>query len=108
VWQTHKDYDKIISDMWTATVREEGQQGLAHALSQMQSDMSSWGNKTFGNFKHRLSVLRKELERCRKRSVHVGPSHDEMKIMEKIDEVLYQEEVWIRHRSRVMWLKAGD
>jgi hypothetical protein len=108
VWQTHKDHDKIVSDMWNATTHEGGQQGLARALGKMQTGMSSWGKETFGNFKHRLTVLRKELERHRKRSVNAGPSHEEKKLMEKINEVLYQEEVWIRQRSRAMWLKAGD
>jgi hypothetical protein len=28
--------------------------------------------------------------------------------MNKINEVLYQEEIWIKHRARVNWLKSGD
>jgi hypothetical protein len=102
VWQTHKDYDTVISNMWNSTAKGQGQEGFASALQQMETNLSSWGNNTFGNFKNRLSVLRKALERARRASVHSGPSPEERKIFEKINEVLDQEEVWIRQRSRVM------
>jgi hypothetical protein len=37
-----------------------------------------------------------------------GPSKEERDVMAEINKVLAQEEIWIKQRSRVQWLKAGD
>ena len=44
----------------------------------------------------------------RRISLGRGPSPEEKKIMERINEVLFQEEIWIKQRSRVNWLRSGD
>lgn len=67
----------------------------------MQNGLSSWGTATFGDFKKKLSNLRRELDRVRRISLGRGPSSEENKIMERINEVLFQEEIWIKQRFRV-------
>jgi hypothetical protein len=37
-----------------------------------------------------------------------GPSPEEKRLMERINEVLFQEEIWVKQRSRINWLKLGD
>lgn len=74
----------------------------------MQNGLSSWGTATFGDFKKKLNNLRRELDRVRRISLGRGPSSEEKKIMERINEVLFQEEIWIKQRSRVNWLRSGD
>ena len=37
-----------------------------------------------------------------------GPSDEEVVTAQKLREALRQEEVWVRQRSRVRWLRAGD
>jgi hypothetical protein len=108
VWQTHGDYDKVVVDLWQKAERGVGLEGFAKTLSSLQSGLSSWGTATFGDFKKKLGNLRRELERVRRFSMGRGPSTEEKRIMERINEVLYQEEIWIKQRSRVNWLKSGD
>ncbi|KAK1661182.1 hypothetical protein QYE76_049341 [Lolium multiflorum] len=108
VWQTHGDYDKVVVDLWQKALRGVGLEGFAKTLSSMQNGLSSWGTATFGDFKKKLSNLRRELDRVRRISLGRGPSPEEKKIMERINEVLFQEEIWIKQRSRVNWLQSGD
>uniref|UniRef100_A0A0A9A9B2 Uncharacterized protein n=1 Tax=Arundo donax TaxID=35708 RepID=A0A0A9A9B2_ARUDO len=67
-----------------------------------------WSSKAFGNIQRNLSKLRRQLEICHKQSLYTGPSKQELKIMDKINQLLYQEEIWMKQRSRVTWLKDGD
>ena len=38
----------------------------------------------------------------------VGPTDEEKSTVKKLKEALHQEEVWLRQRSRVPWLREGD
>jgi hypothetical protein len=108
VWQTHGDYDKVVTDLWQKAERGVGLEGFARTLSSLQSGLSSWGASTFRDFKKKLGNLRRVLEQVRRVSMGRGPSMEEKRIMERINGVLYQEEIWIKQRSRVNWLKSGD
>jgi hypothetical protein len=108
VWQTHADYDRIVNDLWGKTEKGTGLSGFANSLSSLQTGLESWGTSTFGNFKRKHQNLPKELDRVRRNSMGGGPSVEEKRLMEKINEVLYQEEIWIKQRARVNWLKSGD
>ena len=67
----------------------------------LRGGLQTWSTATFGNFKKKLTNLRRELDRVRRGSVGRDPSGEENKIMESINEVLYQEEVWLKQRTRV-------
>jgi hypothetical protein len=53
-------------------------------------------------------MLQKELGELRSKPDRVGPSHGELKVVEKLTKVLHQEEVMWRQRSRIQWLSEGD
>ena len=50
----------------------------------------------------------KKIERLRRHAVGRGPLAEEMETTRKLREALKKEEVWLRRRSRVRWLRAGD
>jgi hypothetical protein len=90
VWQTHAVYDRIVNDLWGKTEKGTCPTGFANSLFSLQTGLESWGMSTFGNFKRKLQNLRKELDRVRRNSMGGGPSGEEKRLMEKINEVLYQ------------------
>jgi hypothetical protein len=108
VWQTHGDYDRVVSQLWEGENKGNGLGGFANTLKCMKTALDVWGTANFGNFKKNLDNLRKELERVRMQSVGRGPLSEEKKLMERINDTLYQEEIWIKQRSRINWLNSGD
>ena len=108
VWQTHADYDKLVISKWNKGAGREGLSGVVDALQALQSNLSKWGAEEFGCLARKVRKLRDRLNRLRYRSVGRGPSDEEKAIGIQLREALRQEEIWIRQRSRVQWLREGD
>jgi hypothetical protein len=52
--------------------------------------------------------LRNKLEHLRTGSKGRGPSEEEKAIVKKLKRALHQEEIWMKQRSRILWLHEGD
>jgi hypothetical protein len=99
---------KKIAEVWKDKCQSSGLAGVAKTLKDMQGELANWGKSNLGNFKEKLAKLRQELGRARMKSVGRGPSQEEKNIMGWINRVLHQEEIWIKQRARIQWLRAGD
>ncbi|KAM0866346.1 hypothetical protein ACQ4PT_042693 [Festuca glaucescens] len=108
VWQTHVDYDQLVLSSWQKGAGTDGLGGVIQALNTMQTNLSSWGAKEFGDLARKGRKLRQKLERMRSRSVGRGPTDEEKAIVKQLRETLRQEEIWMKQRSRVQWLREGD
>jgi hypothetical protein len=108
VWQTHVDYDKLILDKWQRGAGQQGLSGVVDALSNLQTNLSVWGAKEFGCLARKVRKLREKLNKLRTRSVGRGPNEEEKSIVKQLKEALRQEEIWMKQRSRVQWLREGD
>jgi hypothetical protein len=108
VWQTHPDYDRLVLDSWRRGAGADGLGGVVQALSTMQNKLSTWGAKEFGCLARKARKLRQKLNNLHSRSVGRGPTDEEKATTKKLHEVLRQEEIWMRQRSRVQWLREGD
>lgn len=78
------------------------------AFYSVQENLGSWGEREFGNLAKKVRKLQKNLERLRMASVGQGPNEEEKAVAAQLREALRQEEIWIKQRSRVLWLRAGD
>ena len=107
VWQSHADYDDLVNESWQRLNQGQGLAGIACTLSKMQGELGAWGAKEFGNLSKTVKTLQKKIERLRRHAVGRGPSPEELATAQKLREALNQE-VWLRQRSRVRWLRAGD
>ncbi|XP_075669968.1 uncharacterized protein LOC142639710 [Castanea sativa] len=67
----------------------------------------AWSRDVFGNTKHRLEAKQRALEELAGRGY--GDNLVEInKVRGEINELLHQEEIFWRQRSRAIWLPAGD
>jgi hypothetical protein len=58
VWQTHMDYDKLVTDNWLRGSGQQGLAGLVNALHQLQGKLSNWGSEEFGCLARTVRQLR--------------------------------------------------
>jgi hypothetical protein len=108
VWQTHIDYEKLIAESWRKNQNAHGLQGVVESLISLQNDLEPWSVQEFGCLPRKVRKLKQKLESLRCRSVGRGPTEEEKSIVKQLREALRQEEVWMRQRSRVQWLRDGD
>ena len=48
VWQTHRDYDQLVSETWCGHARAPGLQGISDSLDILRRTLGPWGAKEFG------------------------------------------------------------
>jgi hypothetical protein len=77
-------------------------------LSSLSDSLSSWGSTTFGHVRKEIKRLKRDLEILRAAPLRVGPSYEELKVVDRLVELHHREELMWRQRSRVQWLSEGD
>lgn len=79
-----------------------------YALTSVQEKLGAWGDREFGNITKKVQKLQKNMERLRAASIGRGPNAEELSVAAQLQETLRQEEVWLKQRSRIDWLRKGD
>jgi hypothetical protein len=74
----------------------------------IQVKLTTWGAEEFGKLSPIVQKLRQKLEQMRLNLVGRGPTNEEGAVVKKLWQALHREEIWIRQRSRVLWLREGD
>ena len=108
IWQTHVDYERIVTECWHNQQHSPGLQGVMESLGALQQRLDPWGKKEFGCLRRTVRKLQQKLDKLRRLSIGRGPNEEEKSTVIKLREALRQDEIWVRQRSRVLWLRDGD
>jgi hypothetical protein len=107
-WQREEGFMQAMGEGWQAGAGAGGLVGLNDALMQMQTHLSDWSSKKFGDIRKRIKKVRKQFEKERAGSLYRGISTREKELARQLADLLRKEEIMARQRSRVQWLKEGD
>ena len=108
MWERHDDFQPVLQDAWTRHGKAKTLTELQDKIAAVTSSLQVWGAGTFGGVRSEIKGLRDDLKRLREDPGRVGPSHAELKIVDRLVELDHREEVMWRQRSRVQWLAEGD
>jgi hypothetical protein len=61
--------------------------GLQEKLKGLPRSISTWGPRTFGNVQRELRTLRHQLSNLRSTPGRVGPSYEELNVVERLVEL---------------------
>ncbi|XP_062232870.1 uncharacterized protein LOC133930222 [Phragmites australis] len=107
MWERDASMPDVIKEAWE---KGEGVSNLGDVMAKLRSTLTqlhTWSDKKVGNVKRKLGKLRKRLGSLRQQGLLDG-SNQIREVREKLDELLFREEIMWRQRSRTSWLKEGD
>lgn len=107
-WQREESHMQAVSDGWMHGTEDFSLTDLNTNLIHMQSHLTEWKSKKFGDVCRKLKKNRKEFEKGKNNSMYKGSSPREKELARQLNELLLREEIMARQRSRVGWLWAGD
>jgi len=108
MWESHPEFAHTLKEAWVAAGTAASATDLLAKLKEVSSHLSVWDRNSFGSVQRELQRLNKELEKRREDEQRLGPSYEELKLVERISELNHREEVMWKQHSRILWLAEGD
>ena len=104
-WEWDVELLEVIKEAWNSVGSVDNLDKIQTALRKTLATLSSWGNKKFGNISRELAKSHTQLEELMSMN---ADRQDIRNVTDKMNELIYQEEMMWLQRSRITWLKEGD
>ena len=107
MWEHEESLGQEIEAAWEAAGAKPCLGAVSKALKEVMCSLQQWSHTKFGSIRKELEELRSKLEALQGQ----GDQSNVMEIkatMNRMNEILYREEMMWLQRSRISWLKEGD
>jgi hypothetical protein len=108
MWERHETFSDMLASTWQDENVATNVDQLKSKLMNVSCKLASWGKNTFGHVQKELRMLQEELEGMQADPCRLGPSHRELKVVERIMELNHREELMWKQRARLQCLATGD
>ena len=98
----------MLTARWQEGGKARSMQDMVEKLQSLAGNLEGWSRTTFGHVQKEIRELTRQLEDLREDQSRIGPTHEEIKIVDRLVELRFREETMWRQRSRVQWLAEGD
>jgi hypothetical protein len=108
MWESHENYPSMLASRWQEAGKARTMKEMVEKLQTLSGNLEGWGRGTFGSVQREIKELMARLDGLRSDQQRIGPSHEEIKIVDRLVELRFREETMWRQRSRIQWLTEGD
>jgi hypothetical protein len=93
-----------IENAWKEASQKSDLAEIMAGLGQVMDELQSWNKCKFGNVLRELYKARKDMETLR---LNNAAQRDIRRVSDKMNELMYREEMPWLQRSRISWLKEA-
>ncbi|XP_010229884.1 uncharacterized protein LOC100821562 [Brachypodium distachyon] len=104
-WERAVELLELVAEAWNAAQTQGDLGAIITALEGVMRKLQGWSKGKFGNI---LKVLETERSKLNQLCVDNADAREIRRVNDRINELLYQEELLWMQRSRIDWIKAGD
>ena len=112
MWTTHPTFKDLVSSIWSQPVCGPPLVRVTSKLKAVKSALKTWNKEVFGNMAINISKAKDHLQHIQLRISNEGFSDDlfaeEVTAHSTLDDLLKQQEMMLKDKSRVKWLTDGD
>lgn len=107
MWEREPSLPDAVREAWSDGTEANNIGDINAKMRHTMRKLTRWSKEKFGNVKEKIAGLRGKLGDLRLRGL-LDTDKQVSEVKKELEELLHQEEIWWKQRSRISWLKEGD
>ncbi|XP_057811697.1 uncharacterized protein LOC131025935 [Salvia miltiorrhiza] len=108
MWLRNESCKELCEKMWQSGLGSRSVSDLKQKIEDMGRELKIWEKEVFGNVRKKCAELRERLAILKKSNMEAWSKDEQRMIEDELDELLKQEELMWKQRSRADWINHGD